>query len=236
MVKGVTRELFYGTGESPGLVQCLTVFGDGKININTAPKAGPPGAFGGDDGGCGRTARRVPPGREKRPRRSRLVQPGSGDDRSEHPRGVDLRPERYLPDHGRRPPGKDDGADHRRRQAGDGSEEGQTPVLESGVMTAIVKSPDAALRFILRRFRGTFRSLHLRQVHTPHSSGFARLACGTFYEAVPVSRVFDFFEGVSNARKNSGSRHRRRQRQGGDSLPGIPGRTPGPRRPPDRDP
>jgi general secretion pathway protein K len=38
MVKGVTRELFYGTGESPGLVQCLTVFGDGKININTAPK------------------------------------------------------------------------------------------------------------------------------------------------------------------------------------------------------
>ncbi len=39
MVKGVTRELFYGTGESPGLVQCMTVFGDGKININTAPKA-----------------------------------------------------------------------------------------------------------------------------------------------------------------------------------------------------
>jgi general secretion pathway protein K len=38
MVKGVTRELFYGTGESPGLVQCMTVFGDGKININTAPK------------------------------------------------------------------------------------------------------------------------------------------------------------------------------------------------------
>ena len=38
MVKGVTRELFYGTGESPGLVLCLTVFGDGRININTAPK------------------------------------------------------------------------------------------------------------------------------------------------------------------------------------------------------
>ena len=38
MVKGVTRELFYGTRESAGLVQCLTVFGDGKININTAPK------------------------------------------------------------------------------------------------------------------------------------------------------------------------------------------------------
>ena len=41
MVKGITRELFYGTGESPGLVSCLTVFGDVsavKININTAPK------------------------------------------------------------------------------------------------------------------------------------------------------------------------------------------------------
>ncbi len=38
MIKGVTRELFYGTEKSPGLVQCLTVFGDGKININTAPK------------------------------------------------------------------------------------------------------------------------------------------------------------------------------------------------------
>jgi len=38
MVKGVTRELFYGAGESPGLAQCMTVFGDGRININTAPK------------------------------------------------------------------------------------------------------------------------------------------------------------------------------------------------------
>jgi len=38
MIKGVTRELFYGTEKSPGLAQCLTVFGDGKININTAPK------------------------------------------------------------------------------------------------------------------------------------------------------------------------------------------------------
>jgi general secretion pathway protein K len=38
MVKGISRELFYGTGESPGLAQCLTVFGDGRININTAPK------------------------------------------------------------------------------------------------------------------------------------------------------------------------------------------------------
>ena len=38
MVKGVTRELFYGTAESSGLVRCLTVFGDGTININTAPE------------------------------------------------------------------------------------------------------------------------------------------------------------------------------------------------------
>ena len=38
MIKGVTRELFYGTGKSPGLAQCLTVAGDGRININTAPK------------------------------------------------------------------------------------------------------------------------------------------------------------------------------------------------------
>ncbi len=43
MVKGVTRELFYGTAGSPGLEQCLTVYGsvsrDGKVNINTAPPA-----------------------------------------------------------------------------------------------------------------------------------------------------------------------------------------------------
>ncbi len=38
MVKGMTRELFYGQGDSPGLARCLTVFGDGRININTAPK------------------------------------------------------------------------------------------------------------------------------------------------------------------------------------------------------
>lgn len=38
MIKGVTRELFYGTGKSPGLAQCLTVAGDGLINVNTAPK------------------------------------------------------------------------------------------------------------------------------------------------------------------------------------------------------
>jgi general secretion pathway protein K len=38
MVKGVSRELYYGTAQSPGLAQCVTVFSDGKININTAPK------------------------------------------------------------------------------------------------------------------------------------------------------------------------------------------------------
>jgi general secretion pathway protein K len=38
MVKGMTRELFYGQRDSPGLARCLTVFGDGRININTAPK------------------------------------------------------------------------------------------------------------------------------------------------------------------------------------------------------
>ena len=34
----MSRELFYGTGETAGLLQCLTVSGDGRININTAPK------------------------------------------------------------------------------------------------------------------------------------------------------------------------------------------------------
>ena len=39
MVKGVSPELFYGTRERAGLVQCFTVFGSGIININTAPIA-----------------------------------------------------------------------------------------------------------------------------------------------------------------------------------------------------
>ncbi|HBB16868.1 MAG TPA: hypothetical protein DCZ97_07660 [Syntrophus sp. (in: bacteria)] len=38
MVKGVSPDLFYGKGDSPGLSRCLTVFGDGRVNINTAPK------------------------------------------------------------------------------------------------------------------------------------------------------------------------------------------------------
>ena len=38
MIKGITRELFYGTEETPGIATCLTLHGDGKININTAPR------------------------------------------------------------------------------------------------------------------------------------------------------------------------------------------------------
>ena len=38
MVRGVTRELFHGTSERPGLARFLTVQGEGSININTAPK------------------------------------------------------------------------------------------------------------------------------------------------------------------------------------------------------
>lgn len=37
MVKGMTRDLFNGTEKTAGLAQYLTVFGDGRININTAP-------------------------------------------------------------------------------------------------------------------------------------------------------------------------------------------------------
>lgn len=38
MVKGVTQELYYGTEETAALRDCLTIYGDGTININTAPK------------------------------------------------------------------------------------------------------------------------------------------------------------------------------------------------------
>ena len=38
MIKGITKELYYGTKEAPALEKCLTIYGDGKININTAPK------------------------------------------------------------------------------------------------------------------------------------------------------------------------------------------------------
>jgi len=36
LVKGVTRELFFGTKEKPGISYYLTTHGDGRININTA--------------------------------------------------------------------------------------------------------------------------------------------------------------------------------------------------------
>ena len=38
MVKGITKEIFYGTKEKPGLAQYVTADSDGAININTAPK------------------------------------------------------------------------------------------------------------------------------------------------------------------------------------------------------
>jgi general secretion pathway protein K len=38
MVKGVTKELFYGTKEKAGLAAYITANSDGLININTAPK------------------------------------------------------------------------------------------------------------------------------------------------------------------------------------------------------
>lgn len=36
LVRGMTRELFYGTEESPGISRYLSAYGEGKININTA--------------------------------------------------------------------------------------------------------------------------------------------------------------------------------------------------------
>lgn len=38
MIKGMTKKIYYGTKETPGLRHLLTVYGDGRININTAPK------------------------------------------------------------------------------------------------------------------------------------------------------------------------------------------------------
>lgn len=37
MIKGITKELFYGQVNRPGLKDLLTLHGTGKININTAP-------------------------------------------------------------------------------------------------------------------------------------------------------------------------------------------------------
>jgi general secretion pathway protein K len=38
MIKGITKEIFYGTKEKPGLAGYVTADSDGAININTAPK------------------------------------------------------------------------------------------------------------------------------------------------------------------------------------------------------
>ena len=37
MIKGITEDLYYGTGETPGIAKYLTLHGKGEININTAP-------------------------------------------------------------------------------------------------------------------------------------------------------------------------------------------------------
>ncbi|RZB30258.1 MAG: general secretion pathway protein K [Desulfobacteraceae bacterium Eth-SRB1] len=37
MIKGITEDLFYGTGETAGIAKYLTLHGKGRININTAP-------------------------------------------------------------------------------------------------------------------------------------------------------------------------------------------------------
>ena len=37
MIKGITEDLYYGTGETPGIAKYLTLHSKGKININTAP-------------------------------------------------------------------------------------------------------------------------------------------------------------------------------------------------------
>ena len=37
LIRGMTKELFYGTKEKPGIAKYLSVCGDGRININTAP-------------------------------------------------------------------------------------------------------------------------------------------------------------------------------------------------------
>jgi len=37
MIKGITEDLHYGAGETPGIAKYLTLHGKGKININTAP-------------------------------------------------------------------------------------------------------------------------------------------------------------------------------------------------------
>ena len=37
LVRGIGKELYYGSKEKPGIFDYMTVYGEGKININTAP-------------------------------------------------------------------------------------------------------------------------------------------------------------------------------------------------------
>lgn len=37
LVRGMTKELYYGTNERPGISGFIAIYGDGRININTAP-------------------------------------------------------------------------------------------------------------------------------------------------------------------------------------------------------
>ena len=38
MIRGITKELFAGTNKKPGLIQCVTIYGTGAVNMNPAPK------------------------------------------------------------------------------------------------------------------------------------------------------------------------------------------------------
>jgi len=60
---------------------------------------------------------------------------------------------------------------------------------EPPIIDDIVKSPYAALRFILRHCDV--------RTSTPHSSGFARLASGAFYFVVSIMTFYEFIIIVS---------------------------------------
>ena len=36
LIKGITNDLLFGSGDKPGIIGFLTIYGDGKINLNTA--------------------------------------------------------------------------------------------------------------------------------------------------------------------------------------------------------
>ena len=78
LVRGISRELFYGTSERPGLARLLTVHGEGSININTAPKEVLRALCAVHHRGCGQPDGRLPEKRGKQPHGSLLVQKGLG--------------------------------------------------------------------------------------------------------------------------------------------------------------